>query len=248
MAKAHFCEVPDLPSRSTEHPAALEGQSLSRRSLLLGMAGLGAATLAGCSTNLGSRRLDLPNLMPQQFAPEYVSMYAAMPQEKFPIPAVDLSRLKPTHFRTEIADETGESAGTIVVDTPRRYLYLVLGGGRAIRYGVGIGRDGFTWSGRAVVARKAAWPSWHPPKEMMERQPETRQYANGMAGGLDNPLGARALYIYQNGRDTLYRIHGTGEVWSIGDAVSSGCVRLLHQDVIDLYQRVPVGSPIVVWG
>jgi lipoprotein-anchoring transpeptidase ErfK/SrfK len=83
---------------------------------------------------------------------------------------------------------------------------------------------------------------------MMERQPETRQYANGMAGGLDNPLGARALYIYQNGRDTLYRIHGTGEVWSIGDAVSSGCVRLLHQDVIDLYQRVPVGSPIVVWG
>jgi lipoprotein-anchoring transpeptidase ErfK/SrfK len=160
MAKAHFCEVPDLPSRSTEHPAALEGQSLSRRSLLLGMAGLGAATLAGCSTNLGSRRLDLPNLMPQQFAPEYVSMYAAMPQEKFPIPAVDLSRLKPTHFRTGIADETGERAGTIVVDTPRRYLYLVLGGGRAIRYGVGIASPGV--GARSWRARRPGRPGTRP--------------------------------------------------------------------------------------
>ena len=222
--------------------------SVTRRSLLLGIAGAGAAALAGCSTNLGSRRIQLPNLMPQQFAPEYVQMYAAMPEERFPVPAVDLSRLKPTHFRTEVANETGERPGTIVVDTPRRYLYLVMEGGRALRYGVGIGRDGFTWSGRAEVARKAAWPTWHPPKEMMERQPETRQYAGGMPGGLNNPLGARALYIYQNGRDTIYRIHGTGEVWSIGEAVSSGCVRLLHQDVIDLYRRVPVGSPIVVWG
>jgi len=248
MANALLREDPVLQNFSSPRTAAAADALLSRRSLLLGMAGLGAAALAGCSTSIGSRRIELPNLMPQQFSPEYVQMYAAMPQERFPVPAVDLSRLKPTHFRTEVADQTGERPGTIVVDTPKRYLYLVLEGGRAMRYGVGIGRDGFTWSGRAVVARKAAWPTWHPPREMMERQPETRQYAGGMPGGLNNPLGARALYIYQNGRDTLYRIHGTGEVWSIGDAVSSGCVRLLHQDVIDLYRRVPVGSPIVVWG
>jgi lipoprotein-anchoring transpeptidase ErfK/SrfK len=133
-----------------------------------------------------------------------------------------------------------------VVNTGERHLYLVLEGGQAIRYGVGIGRDGFTWQGRAKVGRKAEWPRWTPTKEMMERQPETREWANGMPPGLTNPLGARALYIYQDGRDTLYRLHGTMEVWSIGGAVSSGCVRLLFHDIIDLYNRAPVGTPIVV--
>ena len=136
--------------------------------------------------------------------------------------------------------------GTIVVNTGERHLYLVLEGGQAIRYGVGIGRDGFTWSGRAKVGRKAEWPTWTPTKEMMERQPETREFAGGMPPGLTNPLGARALYIYQDGRDTLYRLHGTMEVWSIGGAVSSGCVRLLFHDIIDLYSRAPVGTQIVV--
>ena len=112
--------------------------------------------------------------------------------------------------------------------------------------GVGIGRQGFTWSGRGTIQFKREWPTWTPPSEMIERQPELEEYRNGMAPGLENPLGARALYIFQDGVDTLYRVHGSGEVASIGQAVSSGCVRLLHQDVIDLYNRVPVPSPIVV--
>lgn len=215
----------------------------SRRAFMAGGASLAALTLAGCATSRRIERIDQP-----QFSDYYLQMYGPIPNERFPIPAIDLAKLDPNMFRTVVSDPTGEAPGTIVVNTGERHLYLVLEGGQAIRYGVGIGRDGFTWSGRAEVARKAVWPTWHPPREMMERQPETRQYANGMPGGLQNPLGARALYIYQNGRDTIYRIHGTGEVWSIGEAVSSGCVRLLHQDVIDLYRRVPVGSPIVVWG
>ena len=218
----------------------------SRRGFLLGAASLGGLALAGCSTQFGGRRIDFPNIVPPQFSPYYMAMYAAIPDEKFPVPAVDLSKLKPTHFRTEVDDPTGERPGTIVVVTSTRYLYLVQEEGRAIRYGVGIGREGFTWSGRASVGRKAQWPTWYPPLEMQQRQPETRQYAGGMPGGLDNPLGARALYIYRNGRDSIYRLHGTPEIWSIGEAVSSGCVRLVNQDIIDLYRRAPVGTPIVV--
>ncbi len=220
--------------------------SLTRRTLLTGAASLAAASIAACS--MGSRRIDVPDIgnPVAQFDPYYVNMYRAMPEERFPVPAVDLRRLKPTHFRTEVPDPTGERPGTIVVSTAERYLYVVQEGGRALRYGVGIGRDGFTWSGRGEIARKAAWPVWTPPPEMIRRQPELEEFRNGQPPGLDNPLGARALYIYSNGRDTIYRLHGTGEVWTIGDAVSSGCVRLLHQDVIDLYNRIPVGTRILV--
>jgi lipoprotein-anchoring transpeptidase ErfK/SrfK len=213
----------------------------SRRAFLAGGASLAALSLAGCAT---SRRLDLTEQ--PQFSEYYLQMYGPLPNERFPIPAIDLTKLDPDMFRTQVADPTGEAPGTIVVNTTERHLYLVLEGGQAIRYGVGIGRDGFTWQGRAKVGRKAEWPRWTPTKEMMERQPETREFANGMEPGLTNPLGARALYIYQDGRDTLYRLHGTMEVWSIGGAVSSGCVRLLFHDIIDLYNRAPVGSPIVV--
>ena len=213
----------------------------SRRAFLAGGASLAALSLAGCAT---SRRLDLTEQ--PQFSEYYLQMYGPLPNERFPIPAIDLTKLDPDMFRTQVADPTGEAPGTIVVNTTERHLYLVLEGGQAIRYGVGIGRDGFTWQGRAKVGRKAEWPRWTPTKEMMERQPETREFVNGMEPGLTNPLGARALYIYQDGRDTLYRLHGTMEVWSIGGAVSSGCVRLLFHDIIDLYNRAPVGSPIVV--
>ena len=223
---------------------------LSRRRFLAGGAGLSALLLAGCSTSIGSRRIDLPDFgdpfSGSRFGPEVAQMYAAMPSERFPIPAVPQSQLKPDYIRTEVVDPTGERPGTIVVETSRRYLYLVREGGRAIRYGIGVGRDGFRWSGRAVVGRKAEWPTWTPTPQMMERDPENRQWAGGMPPGLMNPLGSRALYIFQDGRDTLYRLHGTPEVWSIGEAVSSGCVRLINQDIIDLYQRVPVGTPIVV--
>lgn len=222
---------------------------LSRRAFLAGGAAAVGFAMAGCSTTIGSRRIDFPDLgglVPHQLNPEAATMYAALPDEKHPVPAVNLARLKPGFARAEVAYATSEHPGTIVVETSQRYLYLVEPGGRAIRYGIGVGRDGFRWSGRAVVGRKAAWPTWTPSPEMQKRQPETREYAGGMPGGLANPLGARALYIYQGGRDTLYRLHGTSEVWSIGGAVSSGCVRLLNQDVIDLYRRCPVETPILV--
>lgn len=218
----------------------------SRRAFLLGAASFGGVALAGCSTVIGDRQVTIPNLVPAIISPYYLWIYGPRPDEKYPLPAVDLTRVDPAFLRTEVDDPTGEKPGTIVVETSERYLYLVQDGGRAIRYGVGIGRDGFTWAGRGSVGRKAQWPTWHPTGQMMQRQPETREFAGGMPGGLDNPLGARAMYIYRGGVDTIYRIHGTREYWSIGKAVSSGCVRLINQDVIDLYSRVSVGTPIIV--
>jgi lipoprotein-anchoring transpeptidase ErfK/SrfK len=136
--------------------------------------------------------------------------------------------------------------GSIIVDPGDRFLYLVQEEGMALRYGIGVGREGFGWSGGATVGSKQHWPKWFPPKEMVERDPRAAPYANGMDGGINNPLGARALYLYQGKKDTLYRIHGTNEPWSIGTAVSSGCIRLLNQDIIDLYDRVPIGTSVVV--
>jgi lipoprotein-anchoring transpeptidase ErfK/SrfK len=180
------------------------------------------------------------------FSQYYLDMYAALPNEKFPVPAVDLTRLKPTHFRTEVDDPTGEKPGTIVVNTADRYLYLVEEGGKAIRYGVGIGKEGFAWAGHGSINRKAEWPTWTPPAEMVKRDPNAAPWAKGMPGGIDNPLGARAMYIYTGGKDSLYRLHGSADPASIGEAVSSGCVRLINQDVIDLYSRVPVGTKVIV--
>ncbi|MFN3891693.1 MAG: L,D-transpeptidase [Beijerinckiaceae bacterium] len=148
-----------------------------------------------------------------------------------------------TATRALVADPTRQGAGTITIDTRSRVLYYSLGNGQAIRYGVGVGRDGFRWSGRAQVGRKAAWPSWTPPAAMLKRRPDLPRF---MEGGIDNPLGARALYLYQGKKDTLFRIHGTNEPWTIGQAVSSGCIRMLNDDVTDLFQRVRVGARVVV--
>jgi lipoprotein-anchoring transpeptidase ErfK/SrfK len=136
-----------------------------------------------------------------------------------------------------------EEPGTIIINTSERRLYLVLENGQAIQYGVGVGRAGFEWTGTARIARKAEWPSWTPPAEMRQREPDLPAF---MPGGPDNPLGARALYLFEGGRDTLYRIHGTSEPHTIGLAVSSGCIRMLNEEVIDLYQRVPIGAKVVV--
>jgi len=142
--------------------------------------------------------------------------------------------------------------GTIVVDPAKHFLYAVQKGGQAVRYGVGVGREGFAWSGIATVQGQREWPDWYPPKEMMERRPELRQAMTevergmGMPAGLGNPLGARALYLWKDNKDTLYRIHGTNEPWTIGQNVSSGCIRLTNEDVIDLYNRTPVGTRVVV--
>jgi lipoprotein-anchoring transpeptidase ErfK/SrfK len=219
----------------------------SRRHFLLASGAVGALALAGCKTTESG--LEAPQQSTQSAELPYVTMYRAMPEEDFAIPAVDLHRVPPQFYRQEVADPTGEMPGTIVVDIDHFYLYLVRPGGRALRYGVGLGREGFSWSGTGVIQWKRRWPTWTPPAEMIARQPELEKYSadnGGMAPGLDNPLGARALYIFQDGRDTLYRLHGTPEFWTIGKAVSSGCVRLMNQDIIDLYDRVPTPSPIVV--
>lgn len=222
----------------------LRAETTRRRFLTLGAAGLAATALSACS--VGSRRVALEEERMAAIPGEVRIMYAAMPQERFPIPAVNLQRLEPRYWRQIVPDPTGERPGTVVVDTSDRFLYHVRGNGQAMRYGCGIGRDGFAWSGRGYIGRKQDWPTWTPPAAMIEREPELEEYRNGMEPGLENPLGARALYIYADGRDTLYRLHGNPDESSIGRAVSSGCVRLLHQDVIDLYGRVPVGSNVVV--
>lgn len=211
---------------------------LSRRRFL----GAAAATVAFCATPVFAKgyRLSKAN---RDF---YANIYGPLPDEPFPIPAVDLNHLDPIYLRRFGEYATSEQPGTVLVDTANRVLFLTLPEGKAIRYGIGIGRAGFEWSGRAVIKFKRAWPTWTPPAEMIERQPELEEWRSGMPPGLDNPLGARALYIYKDGVDTLYRLHGNGDVNSIGKAVSSGCVRLLHHDVIDLYRRVPDDTPIVV--
>lgn len=149
------------------------------------------------------------------------------------VPAVREQFLKPELTRTVVPFGGPYAPGTVVVDTDARYLYLASSNGMALRYAIGVGREGFEWSGQATIGEKKVWPTWIPPGEMVVRQPELRPYREGMPGGLENPLGARALYLYEDGRDTLYRLHGTREPWSIGKRVSSGCIRLFNQDIID---------------
>jgi lipoprotein-anchoring transpeptidase ErfK/SrfK len=144
---------------------------------------------------------------------------------------------------TMVPNPTNEPAGTIVIDTSSRHLYLVQPGGGAIEYGIGVGRQGFAWKGVAHVGRKSEWPRWIPPKEMLKRRPDLPEE---MDGGLENPLGARALYLFQGNKDTLFRIHGTNEPDTIGKAVSSGCIRMMNADAIDLYSRVKIGTRVVV--
>ncbi len=150
-------------------------------------------------------------------------------------------------YEPQMVDYPGYPTGTIIVDPGAKFLYFVESPGRARRYGVGVGRAGLAFKGNAVVGRKAEWPRWTPTRNMIRREPgRYAQFANGVPGGINNPLGARALYLYRNGRDTLYRIHGTNQPSSIGRAVSNGCIRMLNDHVKDLYQRVPVGARVVV--
>ena len=193
--------------------------SISRRGFLLGA----SALLAGCATNGTSDRAN----------------YGDRLDEQHPLKAMPLDKIKPELRRQEVAYPTQHAAGTIVVDTPARRLYYVLGGGRAMRYGVGVGRPGFDWAGTQTITRKAEWPGWTPPAQMLKRRPDLPRF---MPGGPENPLGARAMYL----GSTLYRIHGTAEPWTIGHAVSSGCIRMRNEDVTDLYGRVPVGTRVVV--
>jgi lipoprotein-anchoring transpeptidase ErfK/SrfK len=154
--------------------------------------------------------------------------------------------LDPRYRRRRVRYSGGERPGTIVVNTSERFLYAVEENGWATRYGVGVGEEGLSLKGTATIGRKADWPSWTPTANMMRRKPRLLKYAGGVPGGKNNPLGARALYLYRGGRDTYFRLHGTNEPWTIGTAVSSGCIRLTNEDIIDLYDRTPVGTTVLV--
>jgi lipoprotein-anchoring transpeptidase ErfK/SrfK len=155
--------------------------------------------------------------------------------------------LDPIYAPQEVDFLSAFSPGTIIVDTANRFLYLIETDETARRYGIGVGKAGLAWSGTADIERKAEWPFWKPTEKMIRRNPRKYlRYANGLRGGRNNPLGSRALYLYRNGEDTFYRIHGTTEPWTIGQAVSNGCIRMVNEHVVDLYERVPVGTKVVV--
>ncbi|MGO4354162.1 L,D-transpeptidase [Rhizobium sp. RAF36] len=199
---------------------------ISRRGFLMGL----SALLAGCASS----------------GPDHRANYAALPAEKFPLPAMPLEKLDPDLRRQQVAYVSDQAAGTVVVDTPARRLYYILGDGQAMRYGVGVGREGLALAGNAYVGRKAEWPTWTPTENMQRREARYRKLAGGMPGGPNNPLGARAMYLYRGGNDTHFRIHGTNQPQSIGLAMSSGCIRMLNHDVIDLYDRVLPGAKVIV--
>ena len=236
--------IADSGEGNAEAPQGLAPGRLNRRSFLvgsaaglgaagLGAAGLGAAGLAGCASDDMGRA-------------EAAKFYAAVPSEKYPIPAVDIGKLHPKYFRKTVRYETKEAPGTIIVDPANYYVYRVEGDGNATRYGANVSRTGFLWSGEVYVGRKAEWPTWTPPREMMARQPEARKYAGGMPGGLENPLGARVLYLYKNGAYTVYTIYSTCDPETIGQGITSGCTGLLSQDMLDLYSRTPVKTKVVM--
>ena len=201
---------------------------------------LAAALLFGASASAEPLAMNDPLPFPgsifRQIAPE-----RALPQQPQPdVNAIEEPVVMPERFRRQVVSyDTREAPGTIIIDTPHTYLYYVLGGGRAIRYGIGVGRDGFTWAGVQTVARKQEWPDWNPPPEMIARQPYLPRF---MSGGPGNPLGARAMYL----GNTMYRIHGTNAPSTIGQHVSSGCIRLTNEDVIDLFNRTSLGAKVVV--
>ena len=205
-----------------------------RRSFLFGSTlAVGAFGLSGCETSGIS-------LAAAQ------RIYGPVPSEKFPIPAADISKVDPKYFRQTVKYDSDEAVGTLIVDPHNYFVYRIEGEGNATRYGANVGRQGFLWSGDAYVGRKAEWPIWTPPREMIARQPEAAKYAGGMKPGLDNPLGARVLYLYQNDKYTLFTIYSTSDPDTIGTNLTSGCTGLLSQDMIDLYEKTPVKTKVTV--
>ena len=217
-------------------PPELRSGRLDRRSFLFGAAAeLGALGLSGC--------MPTDDMLRAEAAKDY---YGPAPDEKFPIPAVDVSKIDPKYFRKIVDYDSLEAPGTIVIDPGKYFLYRIEGDGKATRYGANVSRPEFLWSGEAYIGRKAEWPVWTPPREMIQRQPEAAPYARGMPPGLDNPLGARTMYLYQNGKYTLYTIYSTSDPDSIGTCVTSGCTGLLSQDMLDLYPKTPVKTKVIM--
>jgi len=180
-----------------------------------------------------------PSMQRYQTTPEQLPPQLYARGEPADLVEAPRAEMDPRYLRQVVAYDGNEVPGTIIIDTPRRFLFLVQPGGKALRYGIGVGRPGFTWAGVKSVSSKKEWPDWRPPDEMLKRRPDLPHY---MAGGPENPLGARAMYL----GSSLYRIHGSNEPWTIGTAVSSGCIRMRNEDVVDLYDRVKVGTKVVV--
>ncbi len=203
-------------------------------------------SLAACVPELG---VNMSATSPAQPAVVAVdpAHYAAQPDESYTVPAVPVAEV-PEEFQRQTVDYTSdEPVGTIIIDPGSKHLYLVTARNQALRYGIAVGRSGFGWSGEADIVGRTTWPKWIPPYEMIDRRPELEKFRDvGQPGGLTNPLGARALYLKTNGVDYGYRIHGTPEWESIGHNASSGCIRMINQDVMDLYNRVPDGTHVVV--
>lgn len=239
---------------------------LSRRKLLMGgLSFIASSTVAAARDGEGSRLFwerKRSSRRPQRESPDswefwdeddpeeqyYDPDLLPPPESEFdyPIEPVDLSLIESVYRRQVVEFNGFVEPGTIIIDPKAHFLYHALGNRQATRYGVGVGRDGFAWSGEAEIRMKRSWPRWVPPKEMVARDKRARKWANGQPGGPDNPLGARALYLYSGGKDTLYRIHGTNEPQSIGKSVSSGCVRMLNEDVAELFEQVEIGTKVIV--
>ena len=231
-----------------------------RQLILVAASVLAAASMAGCATSERATVASVDSRVAAFAAPERLPSdgslgavkssagYGAVVDDGYQLPAIPTDKIDPKYLRQEVDYPEGRKyePGTIVVDTPKRFLYLVEADGKAMRYGIGVGRAGFSWSGDAYINSKQHWPKWFPPSEMIDRKPDLEPYRDGMDPGLMNPLGARALYLYENGKDTLFRLHGTPEWWTIGTAASSGCIRLMNQDIMDLYDRVPGKARVVV--
>lgn len=205
--------------------------------ILLGL--LSTLALTGCNTTQVASESGKV-----QTAEIFTNAYASKKDAGYTLPAIPEKKIGKEFVRQIVSYKTNEPVGTIIVNTPERHLYYVLPGGKAVRYGIAVGKSGFAWAGEAYVAWKQEWPVWHPPAEMAVRRPDIKKYVeDGMDGGLSNPLGARAMYLFnEKGEDTLFRIHGTPEWSSIGKAASSGCIRMINQDIIDLYARIIPGK------
>ncbi|CDN93329.1 L,D-transpeptidase [Rhizobium oryzihabitans] len=220
----------------------------------LALAGCAETTSQSSAPTSGKIAASVPVADPVPAKVETVQIfndvYGPVTDAGYALPAIPINRVNEKFRRQIVEFQTSERPGTIIVNTRDRYLYYILSGNRAVRYGIGVGKAGFAWAGEAYVAWKQEWPMWHPPKEMADRKPEVAKYVEaGMGPGLSNPLGARAMYLFnEKGQDTLFRIHGSPEWASIGTAASSGCIRMINQDVMDLYSRVRPGrsSKVVV--
>ncbi len=227
---------------------AISDLKLNKRSFLKASAAVaGTSLFAGCSSNVNQTLDPAGAALAQQPASfNHTQSYAAVVDTEVPLPAFDYTKMDPKYLRQWVNYNRREKPGTIVVDASGPYLYLVQPNKRAIRYGIAVGKEGHAWYGDAVMKWKQKWPTWTPPPEMIARTPRLAEFADGMPAGVSNPLGARAMYLFKDGKDTLFRIHGTNRPFSIGKAASSGCFRMINQDAIDLYARVTPGAQVYV--